>query len=174
MEGFLDPNKVLSQLDLSPNMIAADFGSGSGGWAIPLAKKLSSGKVFAIDILKEPLSALASRAKMEKVWNIQTICANVEDARALKLGEGVLDLVLMTNLLFQLENVKAVFSQAAKVLKKGGKVLVVDWQVDSSVGPEKGRLSPQTAKNVAQECGFALEKEFPAGPHHYGLVFARS
>ena len=48
-------------------MIAADFGCGSGGWAIPLAKKLEEGKVYAIDILEEPLSALRARAKLEKI-----------------------------------------------------------------------------------------------------------
>ena len=70
---FLDPQKVLDQLDLAPNMIAADFGSGSGGWAIPLAEKLTEGKVFAIDILKEPLSALEGKMRSKRILNIQTI-----------------------------------------------------------------------------------------------------
>ncbi|PIP24588.1 MAG: hypothetical protein COX33_01180, partial [Candidatus Nealsonbacteria bacterium CG23_combo_of_CG06-09_8_20_14_all_36_125] len=50
---FLNPSEVLKQLNLKKNMVAADFGSGSGGWAFPLAKKLEEGKVYAIDILEE-------------------------------------------------------------------------------------------------------------------------
>ena len=70
MESFLDPKDVLKQLKLRKNITAVDFGSGSGGWAIPLAKKLEDGLVYAIDILKEPLSALEGRASLEKIENI--------------------------------------------------------------------------------------------------------
>ena len=45
MEEFLNPEQVLKQLDLKEEMTAADFGSGSGGWAIPLAKILKEGKI---------------------------------------------------------------------------------------------------------------------------------
>ena len=65
MEGFLNPSEVLESLELRKDMIAADFGCGSGGWVIPLAKKLEEGKVFAIDILEEPLSALRAKIKLE-------------------------------------------------------------------------------------------------------------
>ena len=47
---FLNPQEVLNHLELEGDMVAADFGSGSGGWAIPLAKRLKFGKVYAIDI----------------------------------------------------------------------------------------------------------------------------
>ncbi|GAH20696.1 unnamed protein product, partial [marine sediment metagenome] len=42
-QGFLNPSEVLKQLKLKKDMIAADFGCGSGGWALPLAKKLEEG-----------------------------------------------------------------------------------------------------------------------------------
>lgn len=173
-KGFLDPNQVLDRLDLAENMIAADFGSGSGGWAIPLARRLKDGKVFAIDIQREPLSVLEGKAKTGKILNIQTVCSNAENRRGSKLGENSFDLVLMTNLLFQTENKKAVFAEAKRILKKGGKILVVDWLTESSLGPEKGRVLPQAAEKLAKENGFKKEKEFKAGSHHYGIVFTKS
>jgi tRNA G46 methylase TrmB len=78
MAGFLDPEIVLKQLGLQKSMVAADFGSGSGGWVIPLAKKLEEGKVFAIDILEESLSALKAKIKLEKIFNIETIKSDIE------------------------------------------------------------------------------------------------
>ena len=45
MKEFLNPNKVLKQLKLKPDMVGADFGSGSGGWVIPLAQELEDGKI---------------------------------------------------------------------------------------------------------------------------------
>ena len=173
-QGFLNPNQALDELELSSEMIAVDFGSGSGGWAIPLAKRLRNGKVFAIDVLSEPLSALKSKAKTEEVFNIQTICSDVEKKGGSKLGENQVDLVLMTNLLFQAENKKAIFEEARRILRKGGKVLVVDWLAKTFLGPEKGRVSVSEVKKTAKESGFKPEKEFKAGAQHYGLIFERS
>ena len=171
-KNFLDPEKVLDQLDLSPNMIAADFGSGSGGWTIPLAKRLSEGKVFAIDILSQPLSALEGRIKSGRILNIQTVLSNVEQKKGSKLSDNSLDLVLMTNLLFQTENRKAVLEEAKRILKVGGKILIVDW-IKTNLGPEKGRIMPETLKKLAEEIGLKFEKEFKAGMHHYGMVFIK-
>jgi len=70
MPDFLNPSEVLKKLKLRKNIIAADFGSGSGGWAIPFAKILEEGKGYAIDILEEPLSALRAKVKIEKLFNI--------------------------------------------------------------------------------------------------------
>ena len=108
MDGFVDPEQVLRKIKIKEDMIAADFGSGSGGWVLPLAKKLEDGKVYAIDILEEPLSALKSRAQAEKLRNIETVQANVEKERASGLMDFSCDLVLMTNLLFQCEDKKTV------------------------------------------------------------------
>lgn len=172
MEGFLNPNKVLNNLSLQEDMVAVDFGCGSGGWVIPLAKRLEEGKVYAVDILEEPLSALQSRAKLEKVLNIETIRANVE--RGTSLASNSVDLVLMTNLLFQIEDKKAVFSEAKRILKKGGEILVVDWLAKVPLGPKKGRASIDSVKKMAKDIKLKLKKEFTAGAYHYGLVFTKN
>jgi len=152
-------------------MIAADFGSGSGGWAFPLAKKLEEGKVYAIDILEEPLSALRAKAKLEKIFNIETIKSNVE--KGSKLFNESCDLVLMTNLLFECEDKKKVIEEGKRVLKPGGKILVVDWKLDAPLGPKESRVSTEEVKKIAEEIYLKLEKEFEAGSYHYGLVFTK-
>jgi len=161
----------LRQLRLQKGMVAADFGSGSGGWVIPLAKKLEEGKVFAIDILEEPLSALSSKARMEKLFNVQTIKSDVEQTS--KMISDSCDLVLMTNLLFEVDNKKQTLSEGKRVLKKGGRVLVVDWKPDAVLGPKEGRVSSEDVKKDTEEVGLKFEKEFEAGPYHYGLVFIK-
>jgi len=171
MEGFLNPNEVLNQLELSANMTAADFGSGSGGWAIPLAKRLEKGRVFAIDILEEPLSALKGKAALGKLSNVQTILADVE--KGTELLDGSCDLVLMTNLLFQVDDIGVVFQEALRVLRKGGKILIVDWKEDAPFGPKEKRVSPEEVKKTAKELGSLVEKEFSAGSFHWGLILGK-
>jgi ubiquinone/menaquinone biosynthesis C-methylase UbiE len=172
MEGFLNPSEILKQLKLKKDMTACDFGSGSGGWVIPLAKKLEDGKVYAIDILEEPLSSLKAKARLEKISNIETIRSDVE--KTSRMEEASCDLVLMTNLFFQVDDKKAVLEEGKKVLKKGGKILVVDWKLKSSLGPKEGGVSAGEIKKITEEAGFKLEREFPASLYHYGLIFEKS
>jgi len=161
----------LKQLRLQKGMVAADFGSGSGGWVIPLAKKLEEGKVFAIDILEEPLSALSSKARMEKLFNVQTIRSDVEQTS--KMISDSCDLVLMTNLLFEIKDKRHILEEGKRVLKNGGRILVVDWKKDAPFGPKEGRALPEDIKKFAEEAGLKFDKEFEAGPYHYGLVFIK-
>jgi ubiquinone/menaquinone biosynthesis C-methylase UbiE len=171
MEGFLNPSEILSQLNLQKSQVAADFGAGSGGWAIPLAQILSEGRVFAIDILEGPLSALLSAAKLAKILNIQTQVADV--TKGTKLIPNSCDLVLMTNLLFQCPDKKAVLEEGKRVLKEAGKILLVDWKKSASFGPRERAVVLEDIKKMAEECGLKIEKEFEASPYHFGLILIK-
>jgi len=169
----LDPSGVLDQLEFNENMVVADFGSGSGGWTIPLAKKLKKGAIFAVDILPEPLSALESRAKIENIANIRSVKADAEDKNGIAvISAGSLDWVLMTNLLFQAEDKNQIFVEAKRVLKPGGKILVIEWRSDVVLGPVK-KVSPEEVKRLASANGFTVEKDLAAGRYHYGIVLVK-
>ncbi|MDI6883113.1 MAG: class I SAM-dependent methyltransferase [Patescibacteria group bacterium] len=169
---FVNPIEVLNQLELKKDMTAADFGSGAGGWTIPLAKILEKGYVFAVDIQEEPLSALGGKAKSQNILNIKKIIANVEE-RIPQIPAFSCDLVLMTDFLFQIEEKEAVFQEAKRILKPGGKILVVEWKPEASLGPKEGKVSQEEVKEIAKNLGFNLEKEFKAGDYHYGLIFIK-
>lgn len=173
-QNFLNPEQVLSQIDLFPEMIAADFGCGSGGWAIPLAKRLKESKIFAIDILKEPLSALKGKADLEKVFNIQTICSDVEKEKGSKLQDNSINLVLLTNILFQSEKKENVLIEAKRVLKKDGIILVIDWMPGAFIGPDKKlRISIEEAKKLAEKISLKIKQELKPGFHHWGLILEK-
>jgi len=173
MNEFLNPEKILNEIDLRENMNAADFGCGSGGWVAPLAHKLEKGTVYAIDVMEEPLSALRNKIEMQRLANINIIKSDVEAKNGSKLISESLDLVLLTNLLFQIEDKKIVLEEAKRVLKSGGEVLVVEWLANSSLGPQQERVSAEEVKKIAMEVGLKIKKEFGAGNYHYGLVLTK-
>ena len=168
---FLNPQKILKKLSLQKTMTAADFGSGSGGWAIPLAKILNKGKVFALDVLPEPLSALRGRARLEGIANIITKREDVE--RKTSLPSGTLDLDLMTNLFYQLEDIKGVLEEGKRVLKKGGRILIVDWAKDNPLTKRIEFVDFEKIKEIAKNLNLKLEDEFTAGSYHKGLIFVK-
>jgi ubiquinone/menaquinone biosynthesis C-methylase UbiE len=164
---FVSPKQVLKELKLRKDMVAADFGCGSGSWTLALAEKTEDGKVYAIDVLEEPLSALASKAKAKGLANIETILADVE--KSSKLENESCDLVLMTDLLFQTENNKSVLEEG----KRRGNILVVDWKRDAVLGPKEGHILPEEIKKNAGDLGLKLKKEFEAGAYHFALIFEK-
>jgi ubiquinone/menaquinone biosynthesis C-methylase UbiE len=173
METFLNPTAILNELKLRPSMLAAEFGCGSGGFVLPLAKILEDGFVFAIDIQMAPLSALKSKALSERVNNIKIVCSDLEKPRGSSLNDLYLDLVLIPNLLFQVTDKKVIISEALRILKKNAKLAIIDWHPSASQGPEGNRISPEEIKTLCQQMGLSLEKEINAGKYHYCLVFIK-
>jgi len=173
MTTFLNPEEVLRQVELKKDMVAAEFGCGSGGFTIPLAKKVDSGLVYGLDIQEAPLNALKSRFLSEKILNIRVIRCNLEKPRGSTLRDSSLDLVLVVNVLFQAENKHAIISEAKRVLKPEGNLLVVDWMPNAPSGPMGNRVSSEEVKKLAEGLGFKLKKEFKAGTYHYGLIFGK-
>ncbi len=174
MESFLNPEDVLDKLELKANMVAAEFGCGSGGFSIPLAKRLEEGLVYGLDIQVAPLSALKSRTLLENIVNIRIIRCDLEKPRGSTLADSSLDLVLIPNVLFEVKNKNARISEAKRVLKNKGKLVIIDWVPGASQGPAEGRVSAAEVEKIAKDAGFRLEKEFKAGKYHYGLVFEKS
>jgi len=172
-KSFLNPDDILDDFELNPDMVAAEFGCGSGGFAIPLAKRLDQGLVYGIDIQEAPLSALKSRALVENIINIKIIRSDLEKPKGSTLTPFSLDLVFIPNVLFQIKGKGDIISEAERVLKNKGKLIVIDWLPKASQGPVQGRISPEEVKDIAEDSGLKLEKEFEAGKYHYGLVFVK-
>ena len=167
---FLNPEKILNEIFLKEDAVVADFGCGSGTWTIALAKILPEGKIYAIDLLDEPLSVLRSKIKLEIISNIDIIKADVE--RNTRILSENCDLVLMTNLLFEVENKIGVFEEAKRVLKPEGKILIVDWKETSPFGPEK-KISYEEIEKIAEKLNLKIEKKFNAGTYHFGLILRK-
>jgi len=168
---FLNPEKILEKLNLKGNEIAADFGSGSGGWTLPLAKILKKGKVFAFDILEEPLSVLSLKVKTERIYNLEIRKCDLEEK--VPLLPNSVDLVLMTNLLFQVKEKKKVLKEGKRILREGGKILIVDWIKDNPLTKEIEWVNFEEIKKFARELNLKIEKEFSAGVYHYGLILVK-
>lgn len=169
---FINPSEIINQIKPKKAAIAADFGCGSGGWVIPLAKRLENGRVFAIDIQEEALSALEGKIKLHNLVNIKKILADVEK-NIPEIKNSTCDLVLFTDLLFQLDNKEAVFKEASRILKPKGVLLVVDWDAGAVFGPKQGKVSPEQVKELANQNGFQPEDQFKAGGYHYALLFTK-
>ncbi|MDD3032501.1 MAG: class I SAM-dependent methyltransferase [Candidatus Pacebacteria bacterium] len=169
---FLNPKQIIENLSfLKPQMTALDIGSGSGGWTIPLAKKLENGKVYALDIKEEALSALRSKLDGEKIGNVELLLADVE--KGVKIADNRVDFIILSNILFLLNDKKKVFEEIKRILKPEGYLLIVDWKKVDNIGPQIKAISKEEIKEIANEFNLELEEELDLNNYHFALIFRK-
>jgi len=173
MNTFVNPEEILDELELSPTMLIADFGCGSGGFTIPLAKRVDEGLVYSLDIMEAPLSSLKGRLLMEKINNVKIIKCNLETHKGSTLSPESVDMVVIPNVLFQIENKGGIIIEALRILKNSGKLVIIDWLTNASQGPEEGRIAKEEVIRLAKDQGAQLLKEFDAGKYHYGIILTK-
>ena len=169
---FADPIKILKQFRLSENMIVADVGAGSGFYSVPAAQMVPQGKVYAIEIQKDFLKTIKHKADDARLGNIDLIWGDVEQIGGTKIKEEVIDAVIASNIFFQIGNKGKFLQEVFRILKKGGKVLLVDWSDSAPLSPKPEVLVPkEKARELFEQHGFIFERDIDAGAHHYGMIF---
>ena len=173
---FSDPVKNVEQCGIQAGMEIADCGSGSGHYSLAAAKALmSTGRVYAIDVNKDLLTKLKNHASHDGMYNVEVIWGDIEKPNGTKLRDGSVDFVFLSNILFQLDDKDMVVKETKRVLKQGGRVLVVDWS-DSfgGIGPTpKMVVKKDKAMELFEKTGFHLDREISAGSHHYGFIYKK-
>lgn len=173
---FVDPSMVVSHFHIREGDVVADFGAGSGYYVELLAGRVGqNGKVYACEIQKDLVEKLGVIARQKGLSAVNPIWCDLEMERGIKIADGTLDVGVMINTLFQLEDKKTALCEIARTLRSGGKFFVVDW-TDSfgGLGPQaRAVLTENQARALVEECGFVYERSFDAGDHHYGIGFRK-
>jgi len=101
---FTDPVKNLKAFGLREDMVVADLGAGSGFYTIPLAEMVPRGKVYAIEIQRDFLTTIRNKANDARLSNVECFLGDVEKMGGTKLKDKIVDAVIASNILFQVEN----------------------------------------------------------------------
>jgi len=175
LSGLLQPKTILEQLKIKKGMKIAELGCGTGFFTLEVAKIVGKrGIVYAVDILKPLLRSIENKAKVEGLDNIKTVWSNLEIVGATKIKDNFLDLAFVSNVLFQSKKRTKLLEEAVRMIKKEGKLILIDWKEEAPFGPPvSDRVSPKEIKDIAQKLGLKLEKEFDAGNYHFGLIFIK-
>ena len=174
---FSNPKTVINALGIAPGMVVADVGAGSGEYSIELARAIGySGRVYAIDVQKDLLTRIRSIATKEGIGSIEVIWGDIEKQGGAGLSDNMVDVAVVANILFQIEDKKSASQEIARIVKPKGKIAIVDWE-DSfgGLGPQPENIvSSNDIEKLFGELDFKKVSEFNAGDHHYGLILQRS
>ena len=169
---FTDPIKNLKAFGLRDDMVVADLGAGSGFYSLAAAQMVPRGKVYAIEIIKDFLTSIKNKAKEAHLGNMECLWGNIEKVGGTQIKDKVVDAVIASNILFQVENKDKFVDEAKRILKPDGKMLLIDWSDDiSSIGSSLDKtISEKQAQELFERKGFTFDREIDAGNHHYGMI----
>ena len=167
-DAWQKPHEVIQALTLKPDSIVADIGAGTGYFSVRLAHMLPAGKVYGVDTEAAMVKHLAERAKREGLANIVAVAGKPADPQIPEQA----DLVLLVDVYHHVGDRERYFRNLASALKPGGRVAIIDFRMDSPVGPPRtARIEPERVKSEMQRAGYALAREHSFLPYQYFLVF---
>ena len=174
LEESYDPQSLIALAPIHTDQNVADIGSGPGWLSIPLAKYLYGGHLYAVDIQEGMLQKLSERAQEVRLSNITTV---VSKESTIPLDDGAMDGVVMSDTLNEASRPKSLFKEAARLMRKGGWLAVVEWlpiEGEPLFGPPaKQRLSLDQVLEMAADQGLTRSRSRQIGPSHYVVVFRK-
>lgn len=171
---FANPEKNIAQLGLREGMKVADLGAGTGAYSKAASYHVGhTGHVYAVEVQKDLVNKLDSEIVKWNTKNTECILGDIEKVGGTKIADKSMDAVIISNVLFHSQDKLGLIDEAKRILKKGGRLLLVDWaQSFSGMSPSANHIvSKNHAEDLFVKRGFKALETISAGAHHYGIIF---
>jgi ubiquinone/menaquinone biosynthesis C-methylase UbiE len=157
---------------MEQGMSVLDIGTGPGVFTREYANAVGKqGLIYAIDKSAEALSYLLQDSQSQD--NILTIHTDAE----LSLDSiGLVDIVMITDVLHHSDAPEAILKTAYHHLKQNGSVFIAEFDPLSKgqIGPPlQNRLYKDTIKTLSQSIGFRIVKEGQQAYEHYYILLQK-
>ena len=162
---------VMSALQIRPGATVADVGSGTGYYTWRLAQQVGpKGKVYAVDVQQSMLDLTKAAVDAHKVANVEYVLATESSPR---LPERSVDLVFIAYAYHEFGDPAAMMRAIRRVLKPGGRVLVLEYAKESNIAPASPlhRMSFEEIRREIEPVGFVVDQLLDFLPVQHGVVF---
>ncbi len=163
------PEKVIAALRLKDGQLLADVGSGTGYFAVRIARSNAKVQVYGSDLEASMVEYLRARAKKEALPNIVSVQSSADSPNL----PAPVDVVLIVDTYHHLPSRPDYFRRLQQSLKPGGRVAIVDFRPEATMGPTKEfRFPAEKIRGEMAEAGFALVEDHGFLPQQHFLVFS--
>lgn len=173
---FLNPQAAVAACHISEGSRVADLSAAGGFFTRAAARAVGpGGVVWAVDAHSDLLARLKNLAGAEGLHHIEVVRGSIEKVGGTHLPDSTMDFCIVANALFSAADKPAVAEEAARVLRKAGRLLLIDWlSSHGGLGPAPEHIvSAAEAKKIFEVAGFAQAEDIPAGAYHWGLILRK-
>jgi ubiquinone/menaquinone biosynthesis C-methylase UbiE len=159
-DAWQHPAELVELMRIEPGSVVADLGAGTGYFVGWLSRAVGAqGKVLALDVEPKMVEFLGKRAQQQGLGNVLPRLVPFDDPQ---LEPGSVSRVLIVNTWHHIDDRSRYAAKLAPALAAGGEIWVVDFTLESELGPPvRYRLSPEQV--VAELQGGGLRAEVVTG-----------
>ncbi|MBI5599489.1 MAG: class I SAM-dependent methyltransferase [Deltaproteobacteria bacterium] len=164
--GGITAQGLLEEAGLKKGMVFADIGCGPGFFVLPASRIVGeSGIVYAVDTQEEMLAELKKRAFSPNIVPVKS------GENTIPVDDGKVDFALLAYVLHEAESKPLFLGEVKRILKDGGKVLVLDWEKkEEDHGPPfEERVPRLEAVGLVKDGGFDISGISSFNPSHYRI-----
>ena len=168
----LDAFRVMSLIPVRPYHIVADVGCGPGYFAIPLAKHVFDGKVFALDVQQEMLDATKKELERIHLTNVDLVLSKESK---LTLDDDSLDGALLAFVLHEADSPRDLLKDVRRCLRKGGWLAMLEWDKrEMEEGPPlEERIDEPELSEIAQKAKLQFTARHSLNENQYMLLMRK-
>lgn len=162
------PHQVIQALALKADAVVADIGAGTGYFAVRLSHMVPQGTIYAVDTEPDMVRYLDDRAKQSGANNLKAVQATDSDP----LLPAEVDLALFVDVYHHIGDRVAYLERLKKSLKPQGRIAVIDFRMDSPIGPPiASRVDPDQVNKDFAATGMKLVEQLDFLPNQFFLIF---
>jgi cyclopropane fatty-acyl-phospholipid synthase-like methyltransferase len=172
-DAYQKPAAVVAAMKLSPGMVVADIGTGSGYFLGHLSPAVGAdGRVLALDIEPEMIRFVKARARKEGWSNVEARLVLPDDPL---LAPESCDRILIVNTWHHIGGRERYAKELHAALRPGGEVWVVDFTMQTERGPAREhRVLPATVEQELRGAGLGTRVDTALLGDQFVVIGARS
>ena len=171
-------DNILEKAQLRAGHFVADLGCGNNlSFLYNISQKIGEkGLIYAIDLIPSIIDQLKRELAYHDLNGVVPIQGNLDEQNGIELKDHSVDISFLLNTLHQSSDTLTMLSEAHRITKSNGKILIIDWDESDNhgLGPH---ISRRLKKNAVIESAHLLQLElledFKPGPYHFGLIFIK-
>lgn len=155
-DAWQQPDRVIGWMEIEPDMVVADIGTGTGYFTAHLATAVGPrGRVLCLDVEQSMVDFVNQRIADEGLVPAEARVVPFDDPQ---FEPGSIDRVLTVNTWHHIADREAYARRLLSGLAEGGTVTIVEYDMEAEEGPPREmRMEPEEVIAELEAAGFEAE-----------------